>query len=144
MLFLKADRVRFCEAKRLVAEGAEHLKALEYRGRLFACNEMFEKSQKKEALQRMRDILDAPRDTMPLLVEDARGYTLWHEDAKLAETNKATDVATGNDGPQSVASEGEKANTIGQLFPTFQKIADRLRSGQDAPKAAVGHRSSVG
>lgn len=133
MLFLRADRVRFCEAKRLLAEGAERLEALEYRGRLFACDERFEKSQKKEALQRMRDILDAPRDNLPLLVEDARGYTLWHEDAKLAETMiEATGVTTGNDEPQSATAGEAKVSTISQLFPTFQKIAERLRPGQDA------------
>ena len=140
MLILKADRVRFCQATRWVAGEMTLLEALEYRGRLFAGGELFERAQKKEALQRMRDVLDAPQDIMAVMVDDARGYTLWYEDGEIVEMTAAARAASENGELQLALNVGDSQkaeSTISQLFPTFHRIAERLRPGQQVSKAIL-------
>lgn len=136
MLILKADRVRFCKAMRRIAGEVACVEALEYRGLLFASGETFEKSQRKEALQRVREVLDAPQDTVPALVELAGGYTLWYQDESIVEMTEA-DWADAARAEEFQPDEEKAGNVMGQLFPTFQSIANRLRSGQSAPREAV-------
>jgi len=83
MLILSSKHVEYCYLYCKVAGQGVKLSGMAYRGRVFTKGEVFDPSQKKEAIERARAVLDGPKDILLVLVKSSKGYTIWYAHEEL-------------------------------------------------------------
>lgn len=83
MLILSFKNVEYCYLYCKVAGQVVKLSGMAYRGRVFTKGEVYDPSQKREAILRAREILDGPKDILLVLVKSSKGYTVWYAHEEL-------------------------------------------------------------
>lgn len=89
MLILTADRVEYCTVIREDQGMQIELPGLAYRGRLFVKGESYDKTQGKQAIARVRQVLDEHGNHLVTIVQTAKEYTLWYLDSRVRVVKEA-------------------------------------------------------
>ena len=95
MLVLKSDQVKYCVLTRKVDGQDETFSGVLYQDKAFVKGKSFAKDRGQEAIKQARQLfLDQKAPGLLLVVEDATGFTLWHQDnrAKLADVLSTIDL----------------------------------------------------